>query len=267
MRFLESPRRLGWTVASVAMAIAVVVGCQISPRRIVIGGNSPTPTPTETPTPGFPTPTPTPTPTPGFATPTPTGMSTRVPKTGDSPQFLFVASSDSPMILGFSISEDGSLAPVPGSPFPEESPLHAIATLDGSLIVADANRLRVFAVDRETGSIQPTDSLGFKDISRLATDPSGESIFATMPTGMIALRVAKGKLEPALPSAALPISATPSQAVLDASGKFMYEVDSAKAELRAFRIHGKTVVPLSPASYPLPAGSSSIALVTAQTQR
>jgi hypothetical protein len=170
------------------------------------------------------------------------------------------------MISGFTINNDGSLAPVPGSPFVETGPAHAIAALEGSLIAAGADRLRVFAVDQETGSIHLTDTLGFKNVSSLASTPANDAIVATMPTGMIALRVANGKLQGA-PVDMLPVGVqAPPQAVLDASGKFMYTIDG-NAELMAFRVEGKSVTPLSPPSYPLPSGATFIALVAPQAQR
>lgn len=249
MRFFrQEPTKLFWAMASICTLLAVLAGCVISPRRVVVNGPSPTPTPTGTPTPGT---TPSPTPTPMAAT---------VPK-NSAQQFLFAASMDSPLISGFEINNDGSLAPVAGSPFLMIEPVRAVLSLHGNLIVAGGNSVKVFVVDSETGSIRFMDSAKISGISKLASDPTIDAVIATAPTGRVSLRLVQGKLQTQPDTLTPAQSESPQQAALDATDRFMYTVESDMAEVRAFRVDGKKLIPLSPASYPIQRGSASVALV------
>src|SRR4029077_8859770 len=205
--------------AMVFLLLAVIAGCVISPRRIVVGGPSPTPTPT--PTPGI-----TPTPTPA-AISTPTPMAAAVPRTDAPAQFLFTAAPGSVLLTGFKVNIDGSLLPVPGSPFVLSSPARGVTSAHQTLIVVGDSTLTVLAVDKETGLIQQTDSVS---ASTAASDLS--------PLGISA----------------------PRQAVLDANGRFMYVVDAGKAELTAYRINRGKLVAFAE-SYPIPDGTSFITIV------
>src|ERR1700761_4689980 len=140
VRFMPyKPRYLFAGTMTFALLVTVLVGCVISPRRVFIGSPAPTPTPTGSPTPistptpiGTPTPLPTPTPSP---TPIPAGG--EAPKTGAGTQFLFMGDSSASAISGFRINQDGSLMPVPGSPFSTAAPVHAVTSMHGALIVAN----------------------------------------------------------------------------------------------------------------------------------
>ncbi|HZD96442.1 MAG TPA: hypothetical protein VE133_19430, partial [Candidatus Sulfotelmatobacter sp.] len=144
------PRYSGLIVLTIVL-LALIFGCQISPRRVVVPGPSPTPTPngspTPTPTPGF-TPTPTATPIP-TGTPSPFGKT--VPR---AQQFLFLGDAGSPLLTGYKINPDGSLAPVPGSPFPINAPARSLKSLNNTLIVATEGTMTVYSVDKENGSLQ-----------------------------------------------------------------------------------------------------------------
>jgi hypothetical protein len=170
-------------------------------------------------------------------------MATTVPATDPAPQFLFIASISSRLISGFRINNDGSLAPVSGSPFVTGAPARAIAGLQNALIVGDETGIKAFSVDKATGTIQQTDAI-----------TPGEKLM---------VRVVEGKLQtlPALSSPSSTEARAAPPAVLDASGKFMYIVDSSQGELLAFRVEAQKLFPLSPPSYPLPGGSASITLV------
>jgi hypothetical protein len=210
-------------IAMIFLLLAAIAGCVISPRRTVIENPSPTPTPSPTATP---TPSITPTPTPA-AFPTPTPMAAEVPRNDGHAQFLFTTAPNSVLVSGFKVNIDGSLAPVAGSPFLLSAPARAVASANMTLIVEGNDTVTAFAVDKETGSIQQSDSLSVSTAT------------------------------PDLSSPAMPASR---HAVLDANGRFMYVVDASKAELTAYQIEGGKLVVLV-ASYPVPEGTSSIALV------
>ncbi len=269
-------RTLAWAIACASIVLLVLAGCQISPRLLVTStGPSPTPSPTETPTPGItPTPTPvpspapfpTPTPTPaGFATPTPTPMSMAgaVDKKNSPSQFIFATSPDSRLMHGFKINSDGSLAPVSGSPFVTRTPLRLLASVQNALIAVGEDTIFAFTVDQETGSIRQTDAVRTAAISRLTPALPANAVIATTSAGNIAFRLSKGKLQP-LPgemAASEPASTQNQSAVLDASGRFMYVIDAAKAELMAFHVEQGRPTALSPSGYPISPGTSAIALV------
>jgi hypothetical protein len=257
---------LFWAIAVVCTLLLAQGGCN-SPRIIVVGGQTPSPTPTGTPSPitGSPSPTPIPTLTP-IPTPTPFGGMDTVARKDGPAQFLFTVSPDSPLMDGFRINGDGSLSPVLGSPFVASVPMRFAVSAQNALIVASQDAIFAFAVDKETGAIRQTDSAGTGGVSQLMTDVPAGTVLATTSAGTVAFTVSGGKLK------ALPGSMTASQlasaraqaqpaAVLDASGRFMYVVDAAKAELAAFQVESGKPVPLSPSAYPVPRGTTSVALV------
>ncbi|HKV92792.1 MAG TPA: hypothetical protein VJW20_09615 [Candidatus Angelobacter sp.] len=258
--FRQEPAKLFWAMAGVCTLLTVLAGCVISPRRVVINGPSPTPSPTGTPTPGT---TPPPTPSP---TPTPTPMATTVSKNSGQ-QFLFVASADSPLMNGFKIGRNGSLMPVPGSPFVSNGPSRFLASVQGTLIVASGNTVSAFQVNAGTGAIQQADAIRTSRISRLMTDLPANVVVATTEAGPVAFLISHGKLK-ALPGsvaaseiASMKLQPQPA-AVLDSSGSFMYVADAGKAELAVFPVENGKLSTLSPsATYPLPHGAASIALV------
>jgi 6-phosphogluconolactonase (cycloisomerase 2 family) len=189
MRSLHCRRgQLAIIIAAVFMLLLLIAGCVISPRRVVNEAPSPTPTPNISPTP-----------TPGTTpTPTPTPMAATVPA-----QFLFVGDGVAPLITGFRINGDGSLAPVPGSPFVISVPARSLVAIHGTLVIADGKGIVAYKVDKQTGSIQQIDAASY----------SMEGI-----------------------ASASSANIRPQLAVLDSTDRFMYVVDSELAELRAFRV-------------------------------
>lgn len=188
------------------MLFLIIAGCVISPRRVVNQSPSPTPTPTISPTP----------------TPTPTPMAKTVP------QFLFLGDAGTPLITGFRINSDGSLAPVPGSPFTINAPGRTLSAADDTLLITSELGITAFRVERETGFLEETDLAG---VSITAAEPSS----AANSSGQLA--------------------------VLDSSGSFMYVVDANRAELLPYRVdHGKLLA-LSPSAIPIPRSTTSIAIV------
>jgi hypothetical protein len=148
-----------------------------------------------------------------------------VPQTATG-QFLFAGGSASPLLAGFRINSDGSLAPLPGSPFLTGFPARRLQSLKGILMVETESAIRFYRVNRETGALEqqtPAAALSASDLARLAT-------------------------------------AGPQTAILDPEGKFMYMVDAARAELLAFRVEGQGLVKIAEAN-PVPDGTNSVALV------
>jgi hypothetical protein len=190
-------------------------------------------------------------------------MSAEVPRSNGSAQYLFTASPNSPLLSGFKINADGSLTPVPGSPFVIGTSARAIVGVHDALLIADGAGIRVFSVDMESGAIRQTDLAKAVTISDLVSDPQMNAAIAVSPAGALALRVVDGKLltQPA-PMARAPAAAqTSRQAILDATDHFMYVIDVGKTELMAFRTQNGKPLPLSPQSYPLPKDTAFITLV------
>jgi hypothetical protein len=190
-------------------------------------------------------------------------MSAEVPA-----QFVFTASPNSPLLSGFKINADGSLAPIPGSPFLINTSASAIAGVHGTLLVADGAGIRVFSVDQETGAIQQSDSVRIGVITDLLSDLHSDAAIAVSPTGAMILRVKDGKLQaqPAPMSPASTEAQIARQSIL-AADRFMYVVDAGKAELMAFRIENGKPLPLMPQFYPLPRGTAFITLVESRNIR
>jgi len=193
-------------------------------------------------------------------------MSAEVPRSNGSAQFLFTASPNSPLLSGFKINEDGSLTPVPGSPFVIGTPARAIVGVHDALLIADGAGITVFSVDMETGAIRQTDSAKAASISDLLNDPQMNAAIAVSAAGALALRVVDGRLQaqPAPMAQAPAVAQTSRHAILDATDHFMYVIDIGKTELMAFRIQNGKPLPLSPQSYPLPKDTAFITLVASR---
>ena len=252
-------------VVWVLCLLAILAACGvISPRRIVIN-NPPNPSPTASPTQNpFPTPTISPTPT-ATPTPTPTGMSAVVPT-----QFLFTADPAAGVILGFKINRDGGLSAVPGSPFVAPNSPRLLVAEGKDLFVANQAGLTAFAVNRETGTITRLDSAAMPSITNLTVDGNG-AVFATSGARRTEVRVVNNKLQLGTvsgimllrPEASLTAGEPGgSPEVKDASGQFIYSLNSRTGEISAFRVEGGAAVPLSPATYAAGHGSVSLAIVT-----
>jgi hypothetical protein len=132
--------------------------------------------------------------------------------------------------------------------------------MQGMLIVAGEKSITAFAVDKETGFMQPASSVAAEAVSSLDVDSSQNAILATTQKGSVAFGLSNGKLMP-MNSASATSARQSSSAVLDATGQFMYVINPAQAELAAYRVaQGKTET-LTPSSYPISPGSSSLTLV------
>jgi 6-phosphogluconolactonase (cycloisomerase 2 family) len=209
------PNQLAIALGMIFLLFLLIAGCVISPRRVVNENPSPTPTP------GI-SPTPTPGTTPS-ATPTPSPMAATAPA-----QFLFLGEADAPLITGFRINSDGSLVPVPGSPFAISAPVHSLTAVHDTLFAGGENGVAAYRVNRESGSIQRTDSAGSPV---LGANPYSSA------------------------------SGSPQLAVLDSNGRFMVVADVDRAELRAFRVEDGKLVALPRAAVPISSATTSIAVV------
>ena len=141
--------------------------------------------------------------------------------------------------------------------------------MPGVLLAARESGVDVYRVDGVSGSLEQIGSSKTAKITRFlpATDQSMNTVVAVSESGVIALRLVGGKLletaSGAVAADTMRLKATAEQpAVLDASGRFMYILDVAKSEITAFRVEEGKPVPLSPASYSIPHGTSSIVFVT-----
>lgn len=130
-------------------------------------------------------------------------------------------------------------------------------------MVGGKTGIKLFSVDKESGAILQTDAIQAGPVNELLRDPATNAVVAVTPTQRLLVSAVQGKLQvlPAGNMLSAREATTLPPAVLDASGKFMFVVDSTRSQLMAFRVEDRKPVPLSPASYPLPGGSASITLV------
>lgn len=240
--------RLGFWL--ILLFVAFLGACVISPRRIVGNNSSPTPTPGISPTP---------TPT---ATPTASPMETAVPS-----QFLFTANPEAGLVLGFKINSDGGLSPVPGSPFELPDSPRLLAAMGNQLFVAGKSGLAALAVNQETGAISRTGPFVPASVTDLAVEPSSRTVFAGVPNGQLALRVVNNRIQVA-PGHRSAVIQSPADApagkdkeATDASGKFLYVLNSTEGVISVFRMQDGKPTPLSPARYPAGQSASSLAIV------
>lgn len=143
-------------------------------------------------------------------------------------QFLFLGQSDAPLITAFRINGDGSLAPVDGSPFPVGAAARSLTSAGNTLTVASEAGVKVFTVDKETGSFQE----GATDESLMT--PADHSMSAN--------------------------SASP-LAVLDSQGRFMFVANLNRAALLVFRVENGKLIALPTATVPISSATSSMAIV------
>lgn len=276
-RVLERKRifRQQPVLLSLLLVLAVIAGCQISPRRIATNtGPTPSPgvTPTVSPTPGgIPTPSPTISPVP--ATPTPSPMAAAVTV---HPQFVFVAASGSPAgsVSGFKVESDGSLSPVQQGLVPLAEPTIKMLGLDGKLAVVGQKRVSLFAVDPATGMLHLSHVTPINHMRGAAPQSSVQSPFVLDANNQLMLQSHDGHFTAtgisvtetgaSLNNSTLNDSAeqSASTSVLTRDQQFMYVLDRSASQLRAFRAEGNQPTPLTPAAYPVAKGTSALAIVS-----
>jgi 6-phosphogluconolactonase (cycloisomerase 2 family) len=145
----------------------------------------------------------------------------------NSNEFLFLGNAADPVITGFRVNPDGLLSPIAGSPFAISAPAQSLQSSNNILIVKTESGNASFIVDQQTGALQPAGrNLSFAAAARL-------------------------------PRAAQTGS---SSAVLDASGRFMYVIDSNRAELHGYSVNAGKLSELA-VPYPVPRSTSGIAVV------
>jgi 6-phosphogluconolactonase (cycloisomerase 2 family) len=143
-------------------------------------------------------------------------------------EFLFLGDAGAPLITGFRINGDGSLAPVPGSPFAISAPARALAVIQDTLVIADKRGIISYQVNRDTGTLQQTDA--------------GMSSLADVD------RTSSANMRPQL-------------AVLDATGRFMYVADVNRGELAIYQTNNGRPLALSKSTIPISNATISIAIV------
>jgi hypothetical protein len=136
------------------------------------------------------------------------------------PQFLFVGDPATPLVSGFRINDDGTLAPVPGSPFLVGFTPRALWSIGNLLLAVNQDGATAFAVDRETGTLE---------LQHPAALPDDVSISELL-------------------------AAKPRIATFDSSARFWYIIDGNRAELGALRtVLGGRALLLQ--TYPVPKNS------------
>lgn len=181
-------------------------------------------------------------------------------------QFLFTADPAAGMILGFKINSDGGLSPVPGSPFEVADSPRLLAAIGNHLFVAGSSTLTALPVNKETGAISVKPGpLVRASVSELSVDPSSATVFASVPNGQLAIRIAndKAQVSPAAATAALEPSTgtgmSKAKTATDATGKFVYVLDSGTGEISVFRAQDGKLAPLS-VTYPAGRSATSLAI-------
>jgi 6-phosphogluconolactonase (cycloisomerase 2 family) len=185
-------------------------------------------------------------------------------------QFLFTADPGSSTIIANRINADGSLSPVPGSPFTVRDAPRKVAAMDHSLVVAGTTTLTAYAVDKHSGAIRMTDSqvLGAPSDNppfNFVVDASTSALYVISRQQLLAFRLSGGTFQavsstanPISPAAFAKASNTPA---LDATGRFVYFVNTSASEIIAFHFDGGRLSPLSPPSYPAGQSPLSAAVV------
>jgi 6-phosphogluconolactonase (cycloisomerase 2 family) len=180
-------------------------------------------------------------------------------------QFLFVADSGSAAIFGNRINGDGSLSPVPGSPFSAQQTPQKVAALGPYLLVAGSATITAYAVDKQSGALQPIDALGFDSSFELVVDAPASVLKVVSQGQVFSYRIIARKFQQLSAGLGLPSPAVFARAAnppaLDATGRFAYFVNTGAAEISAFHFDQGKLSPLSPPSYPAGKEPASVAVV------
>ena len=118
-------------------------------------------------------------------------------------EFLYTAGPVSSTITAYRINRDGSLSPAPASSVVAVVATDAprkLAALGGNLIAAGRTTITVYAVDRETGSLQQTDSAFLNALDDMVLDVPAALIYASSGEEIFAYRVEDGRLQPVMGS-------------------------------------------------------------------
>jgi hypothetical protein len=184
------------------------------------------------------------------------------------PQFIFLTGPGG--VSGFRIESDGSLSATPQRAVAPPEPPAGIFGLKASLAIVGQNSVSFYSVDPETGMTTFRRTFMLDSVIHAEVDPSGRTVLLTSRGDelmleerngemmAIPLGISKNKVSDAQRAAARPLMPA---AVLSRDQKFLYVLDRSAAQIHAFRIEGKQPVPLTPASYPVTAGSAALALV------
>jgi 6-phosphogluconolactonase (cycloisomerase 2 family) len=140
-------------------------------------------------------------------------------------------------LIALSVQADGTLAPVPSSPFATSEAISNVVTnpaLDYMYAVTVSSNLTVYAIDPSTGDLteQPSNPVqGIGLTTPLLITPDGRYLYSVLGSGIyeFAINPASGELSP-LPGS--PVTAPdsdesfPAGASIDPAGKFLYVTNS-----------------------------------------
>jgi 6-phosphogluconolactonase (cycloisomerase 2 family) len=181
-------------------------------------------------------------------------------------QFLYVSRTvtNGSQIFAYSISQkDGTLTPLPGSPFSFGPRLWFFALAAAPnipfLFVVDVNQIDVLSVDTTTGipTLVPNSPFAALGVEHLAIDPSGQFLYASegdSPGGILAFTIGPtGALSPVSGSPfTIPgqtVSNSEPYGIVD-TGKFVYAALYGSNQIAAFSVDAETgalsAVPGSP---------------------
>jgi 6-phosphogluconolactonase len=180
-----------------------------------------------------------------------------------SGKFVYVANDGSNNVSGYALNSNGSLTPVPGSPFAAGSqPQQGIAVTAGFVYVSNqlSNDVSVYSFDPGTGaltqqSFSPVPLAGGVGPESLAMDPLGRFLFtANMTNNTVSAFTVNGNgsLTQA-PGSPFTAGLSPQYLVTDRTGGFLYVVNVGNNTVSTFSIAGNGA--LTPVGAPLSTGN------------
>jgi 6-phosphogluconolactonase len=196
-----------------------------------------------------------------------------------NPQYVYASNPDpstGSSVEGWSFNNaNGSLTPVPGSPFalPTLSAPRGMATGGGFLYIADTGSIDAFHIDTNTGSLTAANDSPFPSGSGdyLAWDPQNTCLYASddnPPGGVMAFTTnpATGALTlvPGSPFLANPASSTntvPMQIAVDSIANFIYVSLEGTSQVAGFSSAADCSLTPVPGS-PFSAGKGNVSLTT-----
>ncbi|MBI3663353.1 MAG: beta-propeller fold lactonase family protein [Acidobacteria bacterium] len=183
-----------------------------------------------------------------------------------SPYFLFVSNSTAGTISGFAFNPDGSLQPVPGSPFASQgADPSALADIGGGLLFYVANRgsasISGYNFGRFTGVVTPVVGSPFGapvGVKSLVWMPG--RLYAAAESGFVAgyTTQSSGALTP-LPGSPWPAGVRP-EAITIAFGRFLYVANGGSNNISAYAIDSATGALTPLAGSPFSAGTSPVTI-------
>lgn len=105
-------------------------------------------------------------------------------------QFVYVALTFSNEVVAFSIASNGSLTPVPGSPFAAGTNPISMTTVKNFLYVSNDMGISGFGIDGSNGGLTPLAGSPFAiHAAPITTDPGGNYLYGSAAAGMLSFRI------------------------------------------------------------------------------